>query len=298
MNIAEVFAVIPAVGAAASFGAAGLLQHRATREAPPSGPLRPRLLLDLVRIRAFRWGVVLGALGFALQVTALRFGPLGLVQPILVTGVLFYLGIASLLMHQPPDRKLLGAAVLATAGLAGFIVAASPHGGKAHFTGPAVWPVAVILAAIVVVCPLIATRLSQTYRVLPLAVAAAVCYGVTAGLVRSLVVTTDVSTLLGQWQLYAIIGLGPIGFLLNQNAFQAGKVGSVAVAIITVGDPVVAITVGAAWLGETLTGGPARIAADAFSLLVMTAGVALLARRAGEVGRRMRGENTDTPEVQ
>lgn len=300
METAQIWAVLPAVGAAASFGSAGLLQHRVSRQAPPSGPLRPRLLWDLIRIPAFRWGVLLGALGFALQATALSFGPLSLVQPILATGVLFYLGIAAAVMHQAPDWRLVGAALLTTLGISGFLVAAKPLEGGGRMHG-LIWPLGAAFAAVVVLCLVVATRLDHRFRALPLAVAAAVCYGVTASLVRSLVSSVDLTTLLGQWQLYAVIILGPAGFLLNQNAFQEGRVGSVAVAVITVGDPVVSIIAGAVWLGEPLASGPGPTTAQVISLLVMTSGIVLLAHRAQAVGERIRGEQgeeSDMPEVQ
>lgn len=296
MSLAVVFSVLAAVAAAASFGAAGLLQHHASRQAPPSGPLRPRLLLDLVRIRAFRWGVLLAALGFALQATALAFGPLGLVQPILVTGVLFYLGLAALSMHRVPDLKLLGAALLTVVGLTLFLLSASPHHGSGSRSRAGGELVGIVLLAIIVACLFVA-RILNRYKIIPLAVAAAVCYGATASLVRSLLITPDLQTLLGQWQLYAVVVLGPAGFLLNQNAFQAGKFGSVAVAITTVGDPVVAITIGAFWLGESLTGGALSFAVDGLALLVTVAGIVLLNRRAEAVGRQVRGEAGDGEEL-
>lgn len=296
MSLSVALSVLAAVGAAACFGAAGLLQHHASRQAPPSGPLRPRLLLDLIRIRAFRWGVVLAALGFALQATALGFGPLGLVQPILVTGVLFYLGLAALSMHRAPDLKLLGAALLTAVGLTVFLLSASPHHDGVGRSAGGGELVGVVLLAIVVAC-LFMARVLQRYRIIPLAVAAAVCYGATAALVRSLLVTPDLQTLLAQWQLYAVIVLGPAGFLLNQNAFQAGRFGSVAVAITTVGDPVVAITVGALWLGESLAVGAFRLVADGLALLVTVAGIVLLNRRAEEVGREVRGQDEDSEEL-
>lgn len=293
----QVLAVLPALGAAASFGAAGLLQHRAARRVPQSGALRPRLLIELVKIPAFCWGVVLSAAGFGLQITALSFGPLALVQPILATGVLFYLGIAAAVMHQAPDGRLVASALLAAVGLSGFLLAASPASGTGRIAGPAVIPLAAVLLGAVLLCLAAAARLPQIYRVLALAVAAAICYGVTAGLVRSLVVSFDLPTLLGQWQLYVILVLGPAGFLLNQNAFQAGNVGSIAVATIIVGDPVVSILVGALWLGETLSKGAGSITLQVLSLLVMAAGIVLLARRSQAVGERLRTADTDLPEV-
>lgn len=298
MDSLRALAVVVAVAAAAAFGSAGLLQHRATRKAPPRGPLRPGLLVDLVKVRAFRWGAFLGAVGFALQVVALSFGPLGLIQPILVTGVLFYLGIAALIMRQPPDGPLLGSAALTIVGLSGFLLLAEPGAGNADFSGDAVWPLSIALVVVVAVCLIVASRTTGVFRTLPLAIATAVFYGVTAGLVRSLTTTADLAILFGQWQLYAVIVLGPAGFLLNQNAYQAGRTGSLAIAVATVGDPVVALAVGAAWLGESLAGGPARIAGEVVSLLVMASGIVFLAGRAQWVSRHMSGVETDTPEVE
>ncbi len=299
MEAAQIWAVLPAVGAAACFGWAGLVQHRVSQQAPSSGSLRPRLLLDLIRVPAFRWSIVLGALGFALQATALSFGALSLVQPILATGVLFYLGIAAATMRQAPDWRLLGAALLTTVGISGFLIAAKPTQSGGHMQGP-VWPLGVAFAGVVAVCLLLAARVARRFRALPLAVASAVCYGVTASLVHSLVVSVDLATLLSQWQLYAVVVLGPAGFLLNQHTFQEGRVGSVAVAVITVGDPVVSIIAGAVWLGEPLAGGPGATAAQVISLVVMTAGIVLLEHRAQAVGERIseQGEGSDMPEVQ
>src|SRR5699024_9742592 len=127
-------AVPVAVGAAASFGTAGFLQHQAAQEVPPTGPLRPGLLYTLIKVPKFRWGVSLAALGFALQVVALDFAPLAIVQPILVTGLLFYLGLAALAMRRPLDRLLLLGALLALAGLIGFLVVSQPAGGSRQFT--------------------------------------------------------------------------------------------------------------------------------------------------------------------
>ncbi len=276
-------AVPVAVGAAASFGTAGFLQHQAAQEVPPTGPLRPGLLYTLIKVPKFRWGVSLAALGFALQVVALDFAPLAIVQPILVTGLLFYLGLAALAMRRPLDRLLLLGALLALAGLIGFLVVSQPAGGSRQFTGEAALPLGLALVSVVAVCLLVASRLSQEWRALPLAAATAVCYGVTAGLMRSILLAPDLPTLFSQWQLYAVIVVGPAGFLLNQNAFQEGRIGAVAVATINVGDPMVAIGVGAAWLGESLSSAAWQTTAEVLLLMLMAGGVLLLAHRAQQV---------------
>jgi hypothetical protein len=87
-----------------------------------------------------------------------------------------------------------------------------------------------------------------------LAVVCAVFYGVTASL-RALAIGGIGLDLFKRWELHAIAAVAPVSFLLNQNAFQSGRFGSVAVATITIADPAVSIGLGVAWLGESLASG-------------------------------------------
>lgn len=283
-----VIGVPAAVAAAASFGLAGFLQHGAARKTTRHNPLHPGLLLDLVKFKQFNVSIVLSAAGFGLQVLALRFAPLSVVQPLLVTGVVFYLGCAAVARHHRIDRGLLGGALLALVGLSVFLLVAQPSEGNAEFDGSAALPLGLALVFVVLVCLVVASRLSDELRALPFAVATAVFYGITATLVRSLVATSSWADLFTEWQLYAVIIVAPAGFLLNQNAFQVGPLGAVAVATTTVGDPIVAIVAGVTWLGESLADGPANVVLEVAALMMMTAGVAVLTRRSQQVADRMR----------
>ncbi len=283
-------AVPAALLAAAAFGGAGVLQHRATHQAPERPALSPLLLLDLVKLNSFRTGVVLGALGFCLQVIALRFGPLGLVQPLLVTGVLFYLAFGAAFAHRHVDRGLVAGTLMAIAGLTAFLVVSRPVPGHGEFGSAAALPLGLGLIGVVVACLLVATRVPQEVRSLPLAVATAVFYGVTAGLVRSLAEGGYGWQMLHHWELYALVVVGPVGFLLNQNAFQQGTVGSVALGTITVGDPLVAIGIGVAWFGESISTEPWHLFGEFLGLAVMVGGVFLLAFRAQRLTERLEAE--------
>lgn len=286
-----VVAVPAAVLAAACFGSAGVLQHRATHETAERRPLQPGLLVDLIKLPGFRLGVVLGAIGFVLQVVALRYGPLILVQPLLVTGVLFYLLLASALGHHKPDRILLVGALVALAGLSAFLLVANPSGGHDNFSSAAALPLGLGLLGVVALSLLASTRVPKEIRSLPLAVATAVCYGVTAGLVRSIAPGGVGPQLFDSWQLYAIILVGPAGFLLNQNAYQQGRLGSVPLAIITIGDPLVAIGIGVVWLGESISPNLWSVVVEILALAVMTTGVVTLTRRAYGVAQKLQSRN-------
>ncbi|HET7385444.1 MAG TPA: DMT family transporter [Nocardioidaceae bacterium] len=281
-------AVPAAIAAAAAFGSAGVLQHRATHEAAVRKPMQPALLADLIRIRSFRIGVLLGAAGFALQVVALRFAPLILVQPLLVTGVLFYLILASAMGHHSPDRALFLAALTALAGLSAFLVVARPGGGgTGSLGGVDALGLGAGLVFAVALCLFGTTQVRAESRSLLLAVATAVCYGVTAGLVRDLTTFEFSASLFTHWQLYAVAAVGPAGFLLNQNAYQVGTVGSAALAVITIGDPLVSIGIGITWLGEGISAGAWAIAGEVIALAVMAGGVWALAVRAQHVAKRL-----------
>lgn len=297
MEISDLVIGVPAaVAAAASFGLAGYLQHGAARKTTNHGALRPSLLFDLLKFKQFQWSIVLSAAGFGLQVLALRFAPLAIVQPLLVTGVLFYLGFAAFAHHHRIDRGLVVGALLALVGLSGFLLVARPSGGAHEFHGSAALPLGLALTAVVLVCMAVASRLSDETRALPFAVATAVFYGVTAALIKSLLATTTWSGLFTHWQLYAVIIVAPAGFLLNQNAFQVGSVGAVAVATITVGDPIVAIGTGVAWLGESLSSGVVGTVIEIIALVVMTVGVAVLTRRSQQIADRIRAlSSNDVP---
>lgn len=285
--------ILCALAAAAAYGAAGVLQHHSARQAPQRGALRPRLLLDLIQMSAFRTGVIFAASGFALQVVALRFAPLALVQPLLVTGTLFYIGFAYAMRRQWPDARLMLGALVAIVGLTGFLLLASPSEAPEPMGNSAVVPLGMVLVGLVAACLVTATVVHNDLRVMPLAIATAICYGVTAGLVRELSSTANLAEpgrILSQWQLYGITVIGVAGFLLNQNAFQSGLIGALASAVITVGDPIVAVAFGATWLGEDIAGGPLVTTLQAMMILLVAGGVLLLARRSQQVAQEFREE--------
>ena len=92
---------------------------------------------------------------------------------------------------------------------------------------------------------------------------------------------------LRQWPLYMLLIVGPIGFLLNQDAFQAGRLISPVLAIITTVDPLVSICIAHFWLKEKVASAPGDIAAEVISLAVMAGGIVALAHRAPHVGRHV-----------
>jgi drug/metabolite transporter (DMT)-like permease len=280
-----IIAVPAALVGAASFGTASALQQRATKDVPTTAPLDPRLLLDL--IRRPMWVLATGTvvIGLALQVVALAYAPLALVQPLLVTGILFGTLVAARLARHRLDTQVLFGASAAVVGLAAFLSLAQPRDTSGTLPGfSGVLPLALVLVAIVAGCLVIAvaSRFSGSAHVGALATATGVCYGVTAGLMK--VVTSQIrgegiTEIFQHPAFYVVCLIGPAGFLLSQNTFQQGVLIAPALAVITIVDPLVGIAIGMSWLDEQLNTSPPVLGGQLVSGLVLIVGVVLLARR-------------------
>jgi drug/metabolite transporter (DMT)-like permease len=276
-------AVVLAVVAALVFGIASVADQRSTKRVRRRVPLSPRIFLDLARQPLWLASVCGTLLGFGLQVLALRFGPLALVEPLLVCGLIFAVLINAYL-RQRWDALLIGGVVAAAAGVAGFLVIAHPSNGRTSVSFLVILPLAVGLGACVLGCLAVARR-NDFLRPLALALACGINYGVAAFLVK--IVVSDVSgglpAVLTDWPIYALAIVGPLGFLLNENAFQQGTLIAPVLAIITVCDPIISIGLGAAFLHERLNSHPAGIAGEIITLTIMVVGVVVTAHRAPHV---------------
>ena len=281
-------AVTAALAAAFSYGVSAILEQRSVHQVAERGVFSPRLLVDLARRPVWLASIVATVIGAALQALALHFGPLSLVQPILVLDLLFAVLIASGLRRTAPDRVIFAGVVCCTAGIAAFLAVSQPTGGTETVVSlPAVLPLAILLGVVLAVCLSWAKFGPRTARPLLLGLACGVCNGVAAFLLK--LVTFSLAQGFGepleQWPLYALAVVGPVGFLLNQEAFQSGTLIAPALAVITTVTSLVSIGIGYLWLNESVASGPVDVVTEVASLAVMTAGVAMLAYRAPAVGR-------------
>jgi len=101
-----------------------------------------RLLWRLARRPVWLLGLASMILGFAFQVSALHFGPLALVQPILALELLFvfaYMALPGRSRVTVHLRDWLAAAAM-SAGIASFLGVASPSGGRLSAPATMWWP--------------------------------------------------------------------------------------------------------------------------------------------------------------
>lgn len=283
-----VVAIPAALLGALAFALTGVLQQRVTTSVHQRRALDPRLFWDLVRQPAWSLAILTNLFGLALQVLALHFAALIFVQPLLVSGLLFAVLISARLQHRPPDRVMIGGAVMAALGLAGFIVAARPQEGSgAGIHGRDVVYLVIGLGVAVGVALLLGWRTRGVSRAVALALGTGICYGVTAGLFKVLSdeFTQGLGAVFTNWTVYVVVVLGPMAFLLSQNAFQASPQVAPPLAVITTMDPLTGIAVGLLWLGESVRASAGAVTAEVLSLALMALGVYALAHRSPAVSQ-------------
>jgi drug/metabolite transporter (DMT)-like permease len=286
--MSAMIAVCVGLVAATLFGAASVLEERSSKQVPQRAALSPRLLVDLVRRPLFLASIGVNVAGCALQIAALHFGSLTLVQPLLVLSLLFAVVIASAVTRRrPPDAVLLAGAACCAVGVAGFLAVARPHGGMDTAGPAAALPLAAGLAAVLAGCVAAARWGPAALRPLWLALGCGAFFGVNALLLKIVPTTLPAGFAdpLQQWPLYLMVIVTPVGFLLNQNAFQAGTLIAPALAVITTADPLVSMAVGVAFLHEKIAAAPPELAIEGLALAVTIGGIIALAQRAPQVAQ-------------
>ena len=272
-------AVLCALGSSLMYSLASVLQQRGAAAEAPEHSLTLGLLVRLARNRGWMVGLVCDGAAYVLQFIALGHGPIVVVQPLLVCGLLFALpiGAAWAGRHLHPGDWL--GAVLVCIGLAMFLTVARPAAGRDN-APPSVW-IALLVADVGVTAALVAASFGRDVRLraVLLSGAAGVIYGAAAAL------TKTTSHLLGKgvvhtavhWQPYMLIVVAVVGMVLGQSAFQAGTL-DVSLPTMTVVDPVVSIAIGALAFHERIAADPVAVIAEVLGLAIMSVGVFMLAR--------------------
>ena len=277
------------VSAALAFSVSTTLKNRSASQVPPALPTRARrgtlVGFTSATVRHPLWlaGLLADGVGLVCQIIALHLGALAVVQPLMVTGLLF----ALVLRHHRPwhmsTRELLWGALL-VACLIGFLTLSGSVSGAQHPSAadrlPAVIAAAAGLLTSLACLTLARRRVPPASRAALIGVAVGSVYAATAALIKA---TTDVggsrgwATVLISWQLYTALALGAIGLFLTQVAFQAGPLTASLPAISTV-DPLLSITIGVLVYDEHIHRGPLGGAILLLLMLVLAASVIELGR--------------------
>jgi drug/metabolite transporter (DMT)-like permease len=228
------------------------------------------------------FGWIALAAAFVFQALALHNGTMSVVQPLLVTELVFALVLRRVWIHQDIRAITWWAAALTCVGLAVFIAMSEPSGGTADPTGHA-WVTAVVATAGAAgVLVVLGLKGSAVRRAALLGAATSVLWALVAAFIKA---TTDSLTQFGlggmfaHWPVYALAATGLAAELLNQAALHVGPL-SVSQPLIVIVDPIVSIALSVWVYAETFTNSVPRLAVGALAFAGMCVAATVLARTA------------------
>ena len=271
-----VFALLAALSSAAN-----LLTQRVSSGAGPSGSPW-RLAMYLLRQPLWLLGAAAAVGSFLFQAVALHYGSLSVVQPVLVTELVFVLVIRRVWLRQQIRPAAWGSAGLTCLALAVFLAAAEPRGGTAGATASA-WVGAVsVCGGASVALTVLGIRGSPVRRAALYGTAAAIVAALAATFIKELTNVLSVDgpvAAVSSWPLYAVIVSSVASGLLVQAALHVGPL-TVSQPLLVVIDPIVSIWLSVWLFAEYFTesAGVIAVAAGAFAALIV--GVVLLTQTA------------------
>jgi drug/metabolite transporter (DMT)-like permease len=286
-------AIALALLAAFLFALASVAQQR---EAAKTGEHGIRLFEKLLRNPRWWAGVGGDTGGYIVQAAALGLGSLLLVQPVLVTTLLFALPLSARWNRRKIKRSELWWAGALIVAIAMFVLAGNPGGGVdvAPFSDwlPSLIVIGVLLA---VSTGVILTRGGRA-RALALAISTGLLYGLTSALTKSVMnlFAAGPEPLFTSWEVYLLVVVAITGTALQQMAFQAGSL-EISLPAVTVLDPVVAGVLGIVALQEGVNADGPVWGLIGLSVLVMVMGTAALARAGVPTPPTGTGEGTAPP---
>ncbi len=271
-------AVLLALAAAVCNALATIFERMGVESAPPDAAMRWKLMAHVLRKPVWLLGFasMVGAFGF--QVAALGQGGLSIVQPLLVTELLFLVLILRVWFGKPVGWREAAGVSLTVVGLGTFLAVSNQGGGNEI---PSTWGWLLMLIAAsgaVVVAVSLARFGSRPWRSAWYGAGSAVSFAVCAAFMKS---TTTLFARGGFWHVfthfepYAIAVTGLCGLFLAQNAFHAGPITASQASLVIV-DPIASIVIGVGLFGDNLRGGYGVLALDAIALATMSAGLFVL----------------------
>src|SRR3984957_12781667 len=280
-------AFLLAVAASFCTATASVAQRQGARSVPTTGGFDVRLILRLARRPIWLLGIASMIAGFFFQLTALRYGALALVQPVLALELLLvfgYMAVAGRRRVRIKRRDWVAAAAM-TAGIAVFLRLASPSGGRLHAPGTS-WLVAgLITLGAVLVAVAAASGLghrpgaSSTRRAALLGTATGIAWGFVAAIIKELSshLGGGIGAVFSTWSLYVLLAVGAAAMLLASHALAAGPLAASQPGF-TILDPLSAALLGVFLFAEHIRTSPWDLAGEALALVLVIAGAWGLSR--------------------
>lgn len=276
-------AAVLALLAAMTFALAATLWQKAALSLSGVSVRHPKSFLLLLTRWVWLLGLAAQIVGIVLQAAALDRGRVSIIQPLLVTTVIWALPLGYFLTNQAiGSRELVGAAIIVV-GLALFASFGDPAAGLDNAPGSD-WAAAIlVILATCAALLLFANRGSLSTRAALLGTIAGLLYGLSATLMKPVVEglhTDGLFDVIAGWEFWIWAAAGIVGFVVQQLSLTTGRLVP-SVATVSVANPVVSVLLGALVLQERLDKTPpwhAVVAVGALCLALFGAVVISSAR--------------------
>lgn len=286
----DVLAILFALASALMAALSTSVQHHAAETAPAEADRATKLLAHLLGHPVWLLGQALAVGGLVFHVMALHNGPISLVQPIVITGIVFAVPVRAAISHTLPRPQEMLWVLLCAAGLVGFLLASDTRAGTRHVTGAGAFAFTVlglvVAAALVVASRRVAGR---TQKAFVLGSAAGIFFGLVAVLIKMLTTALDTEGLSGivtGWPLYLLALAGAGGVVTNQLSYRAARL-SASMPVLNVVNVLLALAFGYFVFQEVPRTDAWALVVDVVALAMMATGLWNLAQYE-ETGRRRR----------
>jgi hypothetical protein len=285
------------LGSAVFFSVATALKHRSAGKISRVDRFRPAELLGfaVATLHHPLWlaGILADVGGLGLQVLALHIGALTVVQPVLVSAVLFALILGHWVAGTLISRREVVLGSVLTLSVAGFLIVSGAATARPDQSDRLPAILAAATSLLIVTGCLIASRrasareLGSRRAAALLGVAVGTIYAGTAALIKT---STNLAqdgpvALLTSWQPYALLVAGAVGVFLAQMAFQAGPLAA-SLPATAVTDPLVSVVLGVVVFDERLRPGVMPLLLSVLFLVLMSTAVAFLSQVRVSVERK------------
>jgi drug/metabolite transporter (DMT)-like permease len=265
-----IIAIALCVAVAIAYATAALIQARYAR----------LTVVELLRLPALWLALGLNALGAALHVTSLGFGPLSLIQPLGVLTLVIAVPFAAITAKRRVTRLELHGMTNTVIGLAGLTLIITTTGARETLTDGELLGLLAATTALVTALAVKGSRPGAS--ALWEAVAGGVGYALCSALCQRVVLTVGddgFGVLLRPMTILAMVAIATfavLATLLTQRSYRNGLGAPLAVTNLV--NPASATAIGVVFLGEHLATTPLEIGIAAVCALLAGLGVAQLAR--------------------
>jgi len=225
-----------ALVAAFLFALAATLQQKGALNLPSVSLAEPSSLLKLLGQTMWLLGTTAMLTGYVVQAVALDRGEVSIVQPLLVTTVVFALPLGYFLTHQHVGGREIGGALVIIVGLALFTIFGHPADGNENAPGSSWLFVFVLVAVVSGVMLSFAGRGGPSMKAALYGSVAGVLFGLSASLTKPTLdyLEGGVGEMLSHWEPYVLAFVGILGFVLQQVSLGTGRLAPSVATVSTV----------------------------------------------------------------